>query len=73
MPRLYIILLDNLNKAKDVFLIIKPETFEELLNEIKLKINNIYDGYELFILDKKIKKLKSNPQSPIPNPQFNKK
>ena len=60
MSGLNIFLLDNFNKAKDEALIVKPETFGELLNKIDLKIKGTFDNYELFILDRKNKEIKIN-------------
>ena len=58
MSKLDIILLDNENIMKEKICIIKPRTYQELLKEIKLKLKEITDHYEMFVVDKNYKEIK---------------
>ena len=60
MSKIDIFLLDNINNIKEKMNIIKPNTYEKLMNQLKNKLNNIQNSYEIFILDKNDKELKIN-------------
>ena len=60
MSEIDIILLDNLNKAKEEINMIKPPSYQELLELLKQNINNIPEHYEIFILDKDNNEIKIN-------------
>ena len=56
MSKINIILLDNLNKAKEEINMIKPSSYQELFHLLKQNLKNIPEYYELFILDEDIMK-----------------
>jgi len=58
MSRISIVLFDNLNNVKQEGTMLKPKTFEKLLDKIKLKFKNLPENYEIFILDKNNKEKK---------------
>ena len=61
MSKIDIFLLDDINNIKEKMNIIKPNTYEKLMNQLKNKLNNnIQNSYEIFILDKNDKELKIN-------------
>ena len=52
MEEIDIFLLDNLNKAKEEINMIKPSSYQELLELLKQILKNTPEYYEIFILDK---------------------
>ena len=62
MKNLQIFLLDNLGNTKNEISVIKPKTYEELLELLKQKFKNISEYYELFIIDKNNQEIKINTE-----------
>ena len=62
MSELNILILDNLNKTKEELSIIKPNTYQDLLNLLEEKYKNI-SNYELFIFDFKNNEIKINNEN----------
>ena len=62
MKNLQIFLLDNLGNTKNEISVIKPKTYEELLDLLKQKFKNISEYYELFIIDKNNQEIKINTE-----------
>ena len=62
MSELNILILDNLNKTKEELSIIKPNTYQDLLNLLEEKYKNI-TNYELFIFDFKNNEIKINNEN----------
>ena len=60
MSEIYIFILDNSNNTKEEINIIKPNTFRELVDEIRKLSKYIPEYYEIFILDKINNKIKIN-------------
>ena len=52
MSEIYVFLLDNFNNTIEEINILKPNTFKELIAQIKVSMKNIPEFYVLFILDK---------------------
>ena len=59
MSKLNIFFLDNLNNIKEELHIIKPKTYQDLLNQLSQKYQNM-SNYELFISDNEDNKIKIN-------------
>ena len=57
VDNLCVFILNSSNNTKGELNIIKPKTFEELLNILKKKIKNLSDNFELFIYDKNNKEI----------------
>ena len=57
MSKLQIFLLDKFNNAKSEFNIIKPKSLSDLLNQLRQKITNISEYFEIFIIDKNNKEI----------------
>ena len=55
MSEIYIILLDRSNNTKEKISIIKPKTYQELLNQIKQNFKSLPGNYEIFYFDNKNK------------------
>ncbi len=55
-----IFLLDNSNNTKDEVNMIKPKTYLELLKQLRQKIKNIPEYYEVFIIGKNNEEIKIN-------------
>ena len=53
-----VFLLDDLNNTKEQIKIIKPKNYKQLLKQIKQKLKNISEYYEIFIIDKNNKEFK---------------
>ena len=62
MKNLQIFLLDNLGNTKNEISVIKPKTYEELLELLRQKFKNISEYYELFIIDKNNQEIKINTE-----------
>ena len=62
MSELNILIFDNLNKTKEELSIIKPNTYQDLLNLLEEKYRNI-SNYELFIFDFKNNEIKINNEN----------
>ena len=60
MSTIDLFLLDNSNKTKEEINMIKPKTYQQLLNQIIQKFKNISAYYEIFIIDKDNKEFKIN-------------
>ena len=60
MSKINIFLLDNINNIKEELNIIKPNSYKELIAQIKQKFKIMQDKYEIFILDKNDKEIKIN-------------
>ena len=58
MSKLHIIILDNENNKKEEISIIKPRTYQELLKDIKVKLKQMPEHFEMFVLDKNNKEIK---------------
>ena len=52
VDNLCVFILNSSNNTKGELNIIKPKTFQELLNILKKRIKNLSDNFELFIYDK---------------------
>ena len=52
-----IFLLDNLNNTQEELNIIKPRTYKELLEKLRLKLKNLPQNFDLFIFDKNNKEV----------------
>ena len=57
MSKLQIFLLDKFNNTKSEFNIIKPNSLSDLLNQLRQKITNISEYFEIFIIDKNNKEI----------------
>jgi len=51
MSRVDIFLLDDSNNSKEEINIIKPKSYKELLIQLRLKLKNIPEYFEIFIID----------------------
>ena len=60
MSTIDIFLLDNSNNTKDEVNMIKPKTYLELLKQLRQKIKNIPEYYEVFIIGKNNEEIKIN-------------
>ena len=67
MSRLEIILLDDLNSRKDEVSIIKPKTYEELVDQLGNAIKNIPEYYEFYIIDKTSEEIKIDNEDKYKN------
>ena len=61
MSKLNIYLFDNSNNTKEELNINKPNTYQELLNQLRQKYQNI-TNYDIFILDDKNNEIKINDE-----------
>ena len=62
MSKVNIILLDDINNIKEEVDMIKPKTFLELSENLRIKFENLPEYFEMFILDKNNKELKISNQ-----------
>ena len=60
MSKIDIFLIDNSNNIIEEINIIKPDTYQEFLEELKQKYQNFAKYYEIFILDKNNREIKIN-------------
>ena len=60
MSRIDIFLLDNLNNTKVEVNMIKPKTYQELLNQLRNGIKNLPKYYEIYIIGKNNEEIKIN-------------
>ena len=60
MSRIDIFLLDNLNNTKVEVNMIKPNTYQELLNQLRNGIKNLPKYYEIYIIGKNNEEIKIN-------------
>ena len=67
MSKIVIFLLDDLNNTKEEINMIKPKNYQEFLKELKEKIKNIPEYYEVFELDKNNKEIKINNEDKYKN------
>ena len=58
MSMISIFLLDNSNNIKEEINIIKPKSYQELLDQLKLNFKNIQQSIDIFIMDKNNKEIK---------------
>ena len=60
MSKIDIFLLDNLNNTKNEVSMIKPNSYQELLNQLGKKIKNLPKYYEIYIIGKNNEEIKIN-------------
>ena len=58
-----IIILDKFNNSKEKIKLKKPESFEDLVNKIRQKLKNIFQYFEIFIVDNNENEIKISNQN----------
>ena len=67
MSKIDIFLLDNLNNTKNEVGMIKPNSYQELLNQLGKKIKNLPKYYEIYIIGKNNEEIKINNEETYKN------
>ena len=67
MASIDILLLDNLNNTKEEINMIKPKTYQELLEQLNKKIKNLPKYYEIYIFGKNNEEIKINNEERYKN------
>ena len=67
MASIDILLLDNLNNTKEEINLIKPKTYQELLEQLNKKIKNLPKYYEIYIFGKNNEEIKINNEERYKN------
>ena len=67
MSKIDIFLLDNLNNTKNEVNMIKPNSYQDLLNQLGKKIKNLPKFYEIYIIGKNNEEIKINNEETYKN------